>query len=132
MNKPSTLEEMKQTAKKLDETALNIANFKSISCPKYYSDLIEKNDIIHCFVSSLEPEALIPLLSQELEKFANVDMGWRMDVGIWTTFRSTKDNGQKFSFSLTASGMTKKTREDPQLKNYKTIARCFISYDDNK
>ncbi|MGY2896178.1 hypothetical protein, partial [Deinococcus sp. UYEF24] len=87
-----------------------------------------KSDINTCFVSLRPPEELIPLLSDALKTFSEVSMGWRMDLGTWTTFRKFESN-QQFSVTLTAPGLREDTRNDPKVNKEGTVATLFMGYD---
>ncbi|WP_164473582.1 hypothetical protein [Deinococcus psychrotolerans] len=107
-------------------------SFKPIQCPSYLLDMNDSRDIRGCFISELEPEAIIPLLLERFEKFTDVQMGWRMDLGTWVTYRVVKKGQQSFAMSLTAPGINVDMRNDPKVNQHKTVGKYFIPHDDVK
>ncbi|WP_407571450.1 hypothetical protein [Deinococcus altitudinis] len=130
-SKTDALKEIAEYEPRINQVLLD-AGLRPIECPVYLQDTLgirsDKSDVNTCFVSSQLPEELMPLLSDGLKAFSEVSMGWRMDLGTWTTFRKFKSN-QQFSVTLTAPGLREDTRNDPKIKEEGTIAMLFMGYD---
>ena len=127
--KVNALKEIAEYRPKINKTFFDLG-MRTIECPQYLrvDDILRPGDVYTCFVSAQQPEELIPLLSDTLKAFSKVSMGWRMDLGTWTTHREFK-SGQEFSVTLTAPGLRDDARNDPKVNKEGTIATLFMGYD---
>ncbi|MGY2896279.1 hypothetical protein [Deinococcus sp. UYEF24] len=129
--KSDALKEIAEYEPKINQIFLDVG-LNPIKCPEYLRDeeSLRPGDVNTCFVSARQPEELIPLLSDALKAFSEVSMGWRMDLGTWTTHRKFKSN-QEFSVTLTAPGLREDARSDPKVNKAGTVATLFMGYDPN-
>ena len=100
--KSDAFKEIAEYEPKITEIFLDVG-LRPIQCSRYIQDenSLRPGGVKSCFVPLQQPEELIPLLSNALKTFSEVSMGWRIDLGTWTTARKFRSN-QELSVTLTA------------------------------
>ncbi len=118
-----------QVAQTLDTLFLNDLGFKAIECPKYLVPIVglQKHDVLRCFASMSEPEDLLPRISSLLEPAAQSEMGWRQDIGVWSSLYRMNGSTRTFGLDLSAPGLSKLMRNDPQVSRYRAVLKYFVA-----
>lgn len=119
-----------ESIKKINTTLVHTLGFKAITCPP---DMVpdpirpgvDKFEIA-CFTSPLQPEDLLADLKTEIEKYGEVQMGWRQDFGRWVSTYTL--SGGKFDLlvSLEPPYATSEEPEQPAYKGANTVARYIF------
>ena len=109
----------------------NLADFKKIRCPAYLIGEVGSG-VNQCYASLQEPEELLKIISAALSNQTTVSMGWRDDIGTWTSFFDIKEQKPGISVSLQAPGLHEDMRKDPAVNKYRSVATVYIVEDKNK
>jgi hypothetical protein len=113
----------------LDALLLKDLKFKAIDCPKYLLPIVglQKADVLRCFASMSEPEDLLPRISAVLAPTAQSEMGWRQDIGTWSSLYRMNGSARTFGLDLGAPGLSKLMRADPEVRRYRAVLKYFIA-----
>ncbi len=111
----------------LSDTVKENLKYHIVDCPPGFKSKSSKYVQQRCFTVERDPEELLPEISKELEKYGQLGMQWRLDVGFWVT---TYDfEGEKFGVlvSLTSSQDSTFKEDNPNYEGMKTFGRFIIN-----